>query len=374
MDIEQIRSLFPTTDQTIYLNNASQSPMNTLVYQRLQDSLEIELNPIGKKAFDRNTTRVLLSKLLGGKPEEYALTTSTGVGINIIAQGLEFKPGDNIVIPEREHWNNTFPWLNLEQSDVEVRFAKLNSDNSIDPNAIEALIDDNTRLVGIAAVRFNSGFRPNLKAIGEIAHAKGALFFVDVAQAAGMIPIDVDEIQIDLMAGCGFKWLLGMHGTGFLYINNRIIDSIKPVSPGMFAGPVVHDELSFHKDSRQYETGTIAYTLFDAWNKGLQLLLDVGVENIYSRVLELSDVIIEGLQNQGYNIITPTKRREERTAIVHFNTEAPETTKQLYLYLTENKVSVTLQGSNIRVSPNFFNTTDEIYKFLELIELFNSKY
>lgn len=261
MNIEQLRSLFPVTTQAVYLNSASQSPLNTRVNDRLQVYLKTELNQVGKKSFDRNTTRVLLSRLLGGSADEYALITSTGVGMGIVAQGLNLKKGDNIVLPEREHWNNSFPWLNLQKKGVEIRFAKINPDNSIDPEAFEKLVDDNTRLVTLAAVRFNSGFRPNLNAIGKIAHEKGALFAVDVAQAAGMIPIDVEKDKIDVMSGCGFKWLLGMHGTGFLYVSKRVVQSIDPVLPGMFAADHHFDDFSQYADSRKFETGTIAYSL-----------------------------------------------------------------------------------------------------------------
>ncbi len=367
MHKEQIRSLFPITKQAVYLNSASQSPLNLLVYDRLLANLKTELNPVGKKAFYRDNTRVLLSKLLGGSPEEYALVTSTGVGIGIVAQGMDLKKGDNIVIPEREHWNNTFPWLQLEKKGVEIRFAKLNEDNSFDPEAIEKLIDYSTRVVSIAAVRFNSGFRPNLSAIGKIAHVKGALFVVDVAQAAGMIPIDVEKDQIDVMAGCGFKWLLGMHGTGFLYVSKRVAQLINPVLPGMFAAENHFDKLSFYDDSRKFETGTIAYPLFDAWSAGLELLLDVGIKNIYLKALENTDLLIDGLHKKGYQIVTPTKKREERTAIVHFNTGSFETTRKLYQKLINERVLVTLQAENIRVSPNFFTTKEEIGMFLNWV-------
>ena len=367
MNIEQIRSLFPITKQAVYLNSASQSPLNILVYDRLQAHLKTELNPVGKKAFNRDHTRVLLSKLLGGSPEEYALVTSTGVGIGIVAQGLDLKKGDNIVIPEREHWNNTFPWLQLEKKGVEIRFVKLNEDNSFDPEAIEKLVDYNTRVLAIAAVRFNSGFRPNLSAIGEIAHAKGALFVVDAAQAAGMIPIDVEKDQIDVMAGCGFKWLLGMHGTGFLYVSKKVAQLINPVLPGMFAADNQFDKLSYYDDSRKFETGTIAYPLFDAWSAGLELLLDVGIKNIYEKALENTDLLIDGLHEKRYQIVTPTKKREERTAIVHFNVGSFENTKKLYQKLTEERVLVTLQAENIRVSPNFFSTKEEISMLLNLL-------
>lgn len=367
MNIEHIRSLFPVTKEAVYLNSASQSPLNTLVNDRLQAHLKTELNPFGKKAFNRDNTRVLLSKLLGGSPEEYALVTSTGIGISIVAQGLDFKKGDNVVIPEREHWNNTFPWLQLEKKGVEIRFAKLNEDNSIDPGAIEKLVDHKTRVVSIAAVRFNSGFRPDLTAIGKIAHAKGALFVVDVAQAAGMIPLNSEHDQIDVMAGCGFKWLLGMHGTGFLYVSKRVVKMINPVLPGMFAADDHFDKLCYYDDSRKFETGTIAYSLFNAWTAGLELLLNVGVKNIYEKNLETTDLLIDGLNEKGYQIVTPTKNREERTAIVHFNTGSFETTKMLYKKLKDERVLVTLQGENVRVSPNFFTTKGEIKIFLNLI-------
>lgn len=334
---------------------------------QLQVFLKAEYNPVGGKAFYRDEIRVLLSRLLGGLPEEYALLTSTGVGISIVAQGLDLKKGDNIVIPEREHWNNSFPWLQLEKKEVEVRFAKINEDNSIDPEAIEKLIDDKTRVVAIAAVRFNSGFRPNLSAIGKIAHEKGALFVVDVAQAAGMIPIDVEKDQIDIMAGCGFKWLLGMHGTGFLYVNKKVANRIAPVLPGMFAADTLYDKLSYFDDSRKFETGTIAYSLFSAWSAGLRLLLDIGIPNVYKKALENTDILIEGLQEKGHQIVSPIKNPDERTAILHFNTGSLETTKVLYQKLTAEKVLVTLQADNIRVSPNFINTKEEINVFLNLV-------
>jgi cysteine desulfurase/selenocysteine lyase len=367
MKLEEIRSLFPITKEAVYLNSASQSPLNLLVYNKLQTHLKTELNPISKKGFNRDEIRIPLSKLLGGSPEEYALTTSTGVGLGIVAKGLDFKKGDNIVLPELEHWNNSFPWLQLEKKGIEIRFAKLNEDLSFDPETIKNHIDKNTRIVALAAVRYNSGFRPNLVAIGKIAHENNALFVVDAAQGAGMIPIDVEKDGIDIMAGCGFKWLLGMHGTGFLYVSKRVVKMINPVLPGMFAAERVHDQLSFYEDSRKFETGTIAYSLFDAWSDGLKLLLKIGIENIHQKAIENTDFLIDGLQKKGYEIISPIKNREERTAIIHFNSGSLETTKTLYKKLIDKNILVTLQGKNIRVSPNFFTSNEEIKIFLRSI-------
>ena len=367
MDITKIRTLFPVTKEAIYLNSASQSPLNTCVQNKLEAYLKTEITFESKKGFNRDDIRIPLANLLGGSSEEYALTTSTGVGLGMIAQGIDFKKGDNIIIPEKEHWNNAFPWLHLEKKGVEIRFVKLNKDNSLNPKAIERLIDNKTRVVAVAAVRFNSGFRPNLGEISKIAHAENALFVVDAAQGAGMVPINVDKDGIDIMAGCGFKWLLGMHGTGFLYVSNRVVKMIQPVLPGMYAAHIKYDKLSYYEDARKFETGTLAYSLFTAWSAGLELLLSIGVHTIYEKALENTTLIINGLLKNNYNLITPIKNKEERSAIVHFYANSYEKTNELFSKLKAHKVLVTLQGENIRVSPNFFTTKEEIEVFLNLL-------
>jgi selenocysteine lyase/cysteine desulfurase len=221
--------------------------------------------------------------------------------------------------------------------------------------------------VAIAAVRFNSGFRPNLSKISKIAHSKNALFVVDAAQGAGMVPIDVVKNGIDIMAGCGFKWLLGMHGTGFLYVSNRVVKMIQPVLPGMYAAHMNYDKLSYYEDARKFETGTLAYSLFTAWSAGLELLLSIGIDTVYKKALENTALIINGLLKNNYNIVTPIKNDQERSAVVHFYASSFEKTNALFSKLKAHKVLVTLQGENIRVSPNFFTTKEEIKVFLSLL-------
>ena len=142
---------------------------------------------------------------------------------------------------------------------------------------------------------------------------------------------------------------------------------IHPMLPGMFAAEHYFDKLSYHNDARKFETGTIAYSLFDAWSAGLELLLDIGIDNIYDAALQNTDFLLAGLREKRYKIVTPTKNRAERSAIVHFTTHSQESTKQLYHKLISEKVLVTLQGENIRVTPNFFNTKEDIETFLSLI-------
>jgi selenocysteine lyase/cysteine desulfurase len=305
--------------------------------------------------------------LFGGTTEDYALVTSTGVGVGIAAAGYSWKEGDNVVVPIDEHWNNTFPWLALQDKGVEVRLVRTDENQRVLTEDVTAQVDDNTRVVATTAVRFTTGFRTDLRAISEIAHNKNALFVVDGIQAAGVIPLNVEKDGIDILACGGFKWLLGMPGTGFMFANQAAREKIRPILPGMFAAKNDFRELNYHDDARRYETGSIAYSLFHAWVAGLGILKDVGVDNIYARILILTEQIISGLHNKGIKIISPVEHIAERSAIVTFTFGSEEANKKIYEILLSHNVIVSLRAGSIRVSPNFFNTEDDVERFLSLL-------
>jgi selenocysteine lyase/cysteine desulfurase len=232
------RDLFPVTKRWTWLNSAAESPLNTATHSRVQDYLSAVLEaPHTKPSAVRDEIRALLSELLGGSPKDYALMSGTCQGINAVALGLDWKVGDNVVINANEHWNNTFPWLNLQSQGVEVRVVPLEADNSILPERVEALVDERTRIVSSAHVQFATGHRADLKRLSAIAHSKGALLCVDGIQAAGCCPVNVVEDGVDVYAAGGFKWLLGMPGTGFLYLSKLAQECIKPSTPGVSAYP-----------------------------------------------------------------------------------------------------------------------------------------
>lgn len=360
--------LFPVTQNSIFLNNAAESPLNERFRLRLEEYLKLAgAAPQDKPSRVREEVRLLLSKLLGGMPEEYALVTSTGVGIGIIASGFMWNEGDNIVVPADEHWNNTFPWLALRDKGIEVRIVPVDKNNRIKPEDIEALVDSNTRIVAAAAVRFNSGFRSDLKKLSSIAHKAGALLLVDGIQAAGVLPLNIKEDGIDILCCGGFKWLLGMPGTGFLYVRSEVQAMIRPIIPGMFAAENIFTELNYYMDARRFETGSIAYSLFYGWTAGLELLLEIGVDNIYLRVMKLTDMLIEGMKLKGYKILSPIEKKSERSSVIIFSIGDAAANKELYRRLRNRNIIITLREGNLRVSPSFFNTEEEIDIFLREI-------
>ncbi len=367
MKYSSIRDLFPVTADSVYLNNAAESPLNTRVRDQLEDYLTLASAEPQNKPTVRQATREKLSSILGGSPHEFALVTSTGVGIGIVAAGYPWQPGDNAVVPADEHWNNTFPWLALREKGVDVRLVPVDDDQRVNPEKIAAAVDPNTRILATAAVRFNTGFRADLKLLSNIAHDQGALFLVDGIQGAGVFPIHVQDDGIDILACAGFKWLLGMHGTGFLYVNKQAQEKIAPVIPGMFAAENHFRELIYFPDARRYETGTIAYGLFHAWLAGLEILEEVGIDNIHTRVLALTDRIIDGLRCRKIEIASPVDKTSERSAIISFTTGSETANDECYKKLREHNVVVAQRDGRIRVSPNFYNTEEDIDRFLELL-------
>ena len=133
MDIAQIRTLFPVTQNVVFLNNAAESPLNVRVRQRLDAYLALASETPHGKPSVRQPVRDALAELFGGASEDYALVTSTGVGIGIVAAGFDWKKGDNVVVPADEHWNNTFPWLALRERGVDVRLVPVGDDQRMTP-------------------------------------------------------------------------------------------------------------------------------------------------------------------------------------------------------------------------------------------------
>ena len=364
MDVAAVRRHFPVTERMVFLNNAAESPLSLPVRRRLDEYLDQAAGAPDRRPPARQPVKPLLSRLLGGSADEYALVTSTGVGLGLAAAGYAWVPGDNVVVPAGEHWNNTFPWLALRARGVDVRVVPLRADQRLDPDQVAERVDQRTRMVAAAAVNHLTGFRADLRRLSDVAHQYGALFVVDGVQAAGVVPLNVDDNGIDVLAGAGFKWLLGLHGTGYVYVRRAAWERIQPVLPGMFAAEDNLQHLRWLPSAQRYETGSLAYALFHAWTAGLEMILEIGVPEIHARVLDLTSYLISGLRARGMTVITPAAHTGERSAIVTFTAASHEANRAIHTRLGEQGVGISLRGGQCRVSPSFYNTVEEIDRLL----------
>ena len=368
------RDLFPVTQKgTVFLNNAGESPLTTVFHARLCEYLGTALHaPHQRPAAVRAEVRSALAALLGGAPEEYALVSSTAQGINAVAGGIDWQHGDNVVLAlDNEHWSNTFPWLNLQARGVEVRSAPLAADGAVPPESLAALVDARTRVVAAAHVSFSSGHRLDLARLSALVKAQNpaCLLVVDGIQGAGACPLDLAAAGVDAYAAGGFKWLLGMPGTGFLYVRAGAQALIAPTSPGMFAADQACTQaVAYHGDARRYEGGSLAYSLFHAWAAGLAVLQGLGVARVLERNLALTGLLLQGLAGKPHvRLLSPTATLGVRSQILVVTLGSAEANSQCVARLLEAGIVVALRAGNVRISPNFFNTEEEIAGLLALL-------
>jgi cysteine desulfurase/selenocysteine lyase len=370
-DPNRYRSQFPVVHQKLFLNHASEAPVSLPVRQRIDEYLD-------SAKFDPDATmqllgrlKGLLAQLFGGSESEYALMPNTGTAMGIVAGGYDWQPGDNIVLPAEEYPANQYPWLALRDRGVDVRIAPLTPELRVDPDRIAALVDEKTRMIALSAVGYLSGFRADLKRLSQIAHSVDALLVVDVIQAAGAVPIDVEADGIDIMAAGSYKWLLGPIGCGFAYFRPSAMARIRPLLPGAFSSVKgaedYQGEFELLPTARRYETGCMAFSLQHGWTGGLELLLDASIEAVHRHLLCLTDRLIAGLQAKGCRLLSPVDHPAERSGIIAFTLGDSAADEALTRSLRQQEILIGFRGGRCRVSPHFYNTEADIDRLLGVI-------
>ncbi|MBU0756250.1 MAG: aminotransferase class V-fold PLP-dependent enzyme, partial [Planctomycetes bacterium] len=313
----------------------------------------------------RQETRSLAGRLIQCTPEEIALTANTSEGANIVAQGLGFEAGDNVVIPEEDFPANVYPWLNLERKGVQIRFAPI-QDGRWPIELLLNLVDERTRLVAVSSVAYFNGFRLDLEALGTALYEKGIPFYVDAIQSLGVFPMDVGKCHISFLSADGHKWLLGPEGAALFYCAKEWMPHLKPAylswlsvqEPFRFGQKTV--ELA--ESARRFESGTPNFTGIVGLNASLKILLETGIDRIGPRIMSLLDISVKGLKEKGYEILSPWGK-SERSGIITFRHPEHEAAS-IQERLLEAGVVTTLRGGGVRISPHFYNTEDEIERFL----------
>jgi selenocysteine lyase/cysteine desulfurase len=272
-----------------------------------------------------------------------------------------------VLFYEKEFPANIYPWLNLKRKGVEARTIPSRNGRVLLED-IERLVDSRTRLIAISSVQFSNGFRIDLKRVGELCHRKGILLCVDAIQGLGVIPMDVKECNVDFLAADAHKWLLGPEGIGIFYCRKELAGRLNPPLIGWKSVrndfDFDHPDFQLKTDALRFEEGSMNLMGIFGLGAAIELLSEVGVENIKERVLGLGDAIIQGAEKRGFAILTP-KAREERGGIITFaGNFDPSRVRDV---LREKGIMVNVRGGGLRVSPHFYNTEEEIYKLFEII-------
>lgn len=362
-----IRAEFPAASEKLYLNSAYIAPVPRAVAAAGRAFVDAKMErPISLGEMQRAADRVRAqyAALIGASAEEIAFLYSTSEGENIVARGIGLEAGDNIVVDEL-HYNTTFVlYRELERTHrIELRIVPAR-DGAVDATDFARRVDRRTRLVSVAWVSHQNGFRHDMRPIAELAHAHGAYFYADGVQAVGMFPIDVRAAGVDFMASGTYKWLLGSFGVAPFYIRRDLIDRI-PLD--RFGALHVERELGDHryeifKTAKRFDYATPAFGPIYELGAALAFLERVGVPAIEAHTVALADRLNRGLRELGAKVLTPVGNR---SSIVSFAVD-PARGANAYFAKASTDVSVREAGRQVRVSPALFNTADDIDRFLAL--------
>ena len=313
--------------------------------------------------------RTRAAQLINANATEIAFMKNTTQGILIAANGIDWQAGDNVVTTAVEFPANVYPWWSLkERYGVSTRMVP-ERDGRIYVEDIAAMIDERTRVLTISHVEFASGFRNDIKALGELCREHDIWFVVDAIQGLGVVEVDVKSCNIDILAADGHKWLLAPEGAAIFYcadakreqLINTNIGWSSVVNPRDF----LNYDLTQQPNATRFEEGSYNSVGLYGLNAAIELLLNIGIPAIEARVLELTARLIDGLQTKGYRVLTP-KTDAERAGIVIFESDRYTPTK-IYETLYSENIMTAERGSGVRISPHFYNTASEVERLLEAL-------
>ncbi|MGB9590419.1 MAG: aminotransferase class V-fold PLP-dependent enzyme [candidate division WOR-3 bacterium] len=306
--------------------------------------------------------RSLLAQVMAVLPSELAFTQSTTRGIRIAMEAIPWRDGDNVVVQQKAFPALVYPWVHSPVRGVEVRWATGPHSGLVD--VIRGLVDPKTRAVFVDWVHFVTGEMVDLAALSQMADERGFYLVVDTTQGLGPLFPDLSSLRIDFLANTAAKWLLGIEGLAFLCIRKEAMDNLQPGPLGWLSGQYETFSRLFpmpepDPGAPRFEEGSRAVMLIAGFSESLKIFLGVGKEQIASKVRELTGLLMDALEERGFYVATP---REPRAGIVSFRPGGnPE---EYYQRLRDAGVIVSLREGLIRVSPHFFNTTEEIRRVL----------
>lgn len=373
-DEELRRYEFPVTREKVFLAHAAVCALpyrvaSAMAHAALNGTTGDQEEIINADAIQLGRERA--ARLLGAHPEEIAFVGPTSLALSYVAAGLPWRRGDNIVIYFDDYPSNVYPWMALAERGVKVRLLNVRELGRIRLVDVLGQVDESTRLVALASCHFVSGWRLDLAAIGQQLRKRGIWFCVDGIQTLGAFPTTVEHV--DFLAADAHKWLLGPCGAGILYVRRELQDQLRPIVHGWHnvrcPNFVAQEQLVFRPDARRYEAGTLNLAGFVGMSAALELVLEVGVENIAAELLRKRAWFVKAAVEQGWSVLHADCPPANAGGIISLwrpGLNLAET----HARLTAAGIVVSLRADRtgrqyLRFSPHFYNTDDELGRALE---------
>jgi cysteine desulfurase / selenocysteine lyase len=369
------RDDFPWAEQTVYLNHASIGPLPERTRRALdafnrQRTMPFQLPDRDLFAVLAESRR-LVAELLSVTPEEIALTVNTGFGLGVVARALPLRPGDVVLVSDREFPANVYPWLRLRETGIEVELVPTTAAGWPDEaRLLERLADPRVRVLAVSLVQFSNGYQVDLAALSAATRRTGAYLVVDAIQAVGQVPLDLGRTQVDVLACGGQKWLLSPWGSGFVYVRRELISRLSPPVTGWMAFEGTDDFTrlttysdTLRADARRFELITLPYQDFAGFNASLGLVREMGIEHIQAHLRRLHEPVLAWAERSGARIVSP--RGERGSGILCL---APTDVGAAFRRLKAARIICSLREGAIRLSPHGYNTLEEMERVVAVLD------
>jgi cysteine desulfurase/selenocysteine lyase len=309
---------------------------------------------------DMDRLRAKIARLIGCEPQDVAFIPNASTALGILLAGVDWRPGDNVITLEHEFPNNLYAPVMLERFGVgmiECPWERLYES-----------VCANTRLVVISSVNYNTGFAPPLGELAAFLRSRGVLLFVDGTQSVGALRFDTRQIQPDLLAVHGYKWMLSPNGAGFLYVRPEVRAWLRPNAIGWRSHKDWRNVDNLHHgvpelpaDAEKYEGGSVPFALLYAMEASVDLMLETGPSVIEERVLGLAQKTRDILRELGACV------QEHASSIVAARFENRDVSA-LARALKEQRVLVAARRGHLRVSPHFYNNEEDLDRLREALQ------
>ena len=362
------RHEFPVCEEKTFLAHAGVSPLPHRVAEAMQRYVNMAAHDNQESVLSDEAigeARALAAQLIGAKKEEIAFVGSTSMGLAMVATGLSWQRGENVVCYRDDYPANVYPWIDLATRGVEVRFVEPKQFGNITVEDVERVVDRNTRLVSLASVHFQTGWRLDVERIGKLLKERNVLFCLDGIQSFGALRTSMQFV--DFAAADAHKWLLGPLGTGILYVRKEHFNRLHPALVGWQNAScpdfIAQDSLTFKCDARRYEPGSLNLAGIVGLRAALQLILEYGIDAIEERVLTLARHAIACGIADGFSLVGPSGGAG-MSGIVSLTTNERDVA-ELHAQLEAANFVTSLRACRdgrrcLRISPHFYNREEEI--------------
>ncbi len=375
LGMNDLQKEFPITRDTAYLNTAAQGPWP----QRTVDAVHAAAQHAQYLEYDRAhgeppvflETRQRIAHMLNVGVDDLVFGPNTTYGLNLCMHGLDWRAGDNLVVPTNEFPSVQYSLLHLPQRGVEIRHADWQGCGPT-VDQIMGRVDGRTRAVICSAIAWDTGYRMDLAALGARCAKAGCLLIVDGIHAAGAEVLDLQAMQVSAFSFHGYKWLMSGFGAGVLYASPAAIAQIGPsfIGPQGVAGNqmLVQATPAWKPGSQRFAAGTGNQIGATALNSSLTLIEELGVAHIAANNHALADQLVAGLRRIMPNMhCLRSNDPLHQSAIVVFSTGDAKTDAGLVDHLGANGVVVAMRTAGIRAAPHLFNTPDDIERMLRVL-------